>query len=127
MLLTHTSYYFIQFCRRSASFVEAALQTFFKGMYILASTSKPRSREVCVISLQKVHDSGASSETIGDGDGTTANGVFITCIPGHSATTNVRNTDGKFKVIDSFIPQTPVTFPNAKVPQGFGRGGTKPE
>jgi len=94
-------------------------------MYILAPTSKPHSRQVCVVSLQKLHDAGASSETVGDGDCTRANGVFITCIPGHSAT-NVRNTYGKFKVIDSFIPQTPVpTIPNAKVPQGFGRGGTK--
>ena len=97
-------------------------------MYILAPRNKPHSREVCVVSLQKIHDSGASSETIGDGDGTKASGVFITCIPGHAATTNARNTDGKFKIIDSFMPQTPVpTFPNAKVPQGFGRGGTKPE
>jgi len=97
-------------------------------MYILAPRNKPRSREVCVVSLQKIHDSGASSETIGDGDGTQANGVFITCIPSHSATTNVRNTDGTFKVIDSFIPRAPVpTFANVKVPQGFGRGGTKPE
>ena len=46
------------------------MQTFCRGMYILAPTSKPRSREVCVVSLQKIHDSGASSETTGDGDGT---------------------------------------------------------
>ena len=77
-------------------------------MWILAPPSKPRRDEVSVVSLQKIHDSGASFESIGDGDGTTASGVFITCIPGYSATTNARNTDGKFKVVDSFIPQTPV-------------------
>ena len=111
----------------SASNVESSMQTFFRGMDILASTSKPRSREVCVVSLQKIHDSG-SSETAGDGNRTSANGVFLTCIPGHSVDTNAMNINGIFKVIDSFIPQTPVpTFPNVKVLQGFGRGGTMPE
>ena len=77
---------------------------------------------------QKIHDNGSSSETTGDGDGTRANGVFITCIPGYSATTNVKNTDGRFKVIDSFIPQTPVPVSDSlQVPQGFGYGGTVPE
>ena len=97
-------------------------------MYILASTSKPRSREVCVVSLQKIHDSGSSEDAKGDGDGTQANGVFITCIPGYSATTNARNIDGKFKLSNTvnFVPETPVsTFENVQVPQGFGRGGTK--
>ena len=118
-----------QFCRRSASNVEAALQTFFQGMYILAPPSKPSPDEVCVVSLQKVHDSGASSETSGDGDGTKASGVFLTCIPGHSANTNARNTDGVFELCDKpFIPQTPVpTLANVKFPQGFGRGGSMPE
>ena len=97
-------------------------------MYILAPTSKPHSREVCLVSLQKVHDMGASSETAGDGNGTQANGVFITCIPGHSASTRVVH-GGLFELSNNvdFVPETPVpTFDNVQVPQGFGHGGSMP-
>ena len=98
-------------------------------MYILAPVSKPRFNEVCVVSLQKVHDSGASSETSGDGDGTKANGVFLTCIPRHSINTTAVH-GGAFELSNkvNFVPDTPApVFDNVQVPQGFGRGGTKPE
>ena len=98
-------------------------------MDILAPIYKPHSREVCVVSLQTVHDSGSSSETAGDGNGTTANGVFITCIPGYSANTRAAH-GGVFKLSNkvNFVPETPVsTFANVKRPQGFGRGGTMPK
>ena len=98
-------------------------------MDVLAPKSKPHSREVCVVSLQTAHDAGASRETVGDGDGTTANGVFITCIPGHSANTRAVH-GGAFELSNkvNFVPETPApVFDNVQVPQGFGRGGTLPE
>jgi len=98
-------------------------------MYILAPRNKLHSREVCVVSLQKVHDNGASSETSGDGDGTQANGVFLTCIPGHSVKTKAVY-GGEFELSNkvNFVPETPApVFDNVQIPQGFGRGGKLPE
>ena len=95
-------------------------------MYKLAPRNTPRSDEVCVVSLQRQHDSGSSEEW----GGTQARGVFLTCIPGHSANVDVMLHEGEFELSNKvhFVPETPApVFENVQVPQGFGRGGTLPK